>query len=432
MMGVFFYQIFLALYRLAIWVASIFNGKAKQWVRGRIGLLQKMEASLANVPHSAIRRRIWMHCASLGEFEQGRPVLEKIKQQYPSTIIILTFFSPSGYENQKNYKGVDFVFYLPMDGPLTAKRFVNIVQPDLVLWVKYEYWYYYLSALAAKNIPVLMISGLLRPGQPFFAWYGGIWRKMLHCFTYYFVQNSESKTLLESLSIKDKTTICGDTRFDRVLEIAGKFEPLPLIERFCGAQKVIVAGSTWDDDEAVLAHYIKQHPAVKFIIAPHEIDVVNIQDIQKLFPKAICYSELSGKNLNTSTQNHEELFAAQVLIIDNIGMLSRLYYYADITYVGGGFNAGGIHNVIEAAVFGKVVFFGPVYEKFADAVGLVETGAGISINSALEFEKILNQVLENETEQERLSEAAASFVAANAGATDAVMRYIYEKRLLTN
>jgi 3-deoxy-D-manno-octulosonic-acid transferase len=375
-------------------------------------------------------KKVWMHCASLGEFEQGRPLLEAIKKQYPEVTVVLTFFSPSGYEVMKNYTGADHIFYQPMDSKTNAARMIETIDPSLVIWVKYEFWYYYLTAFKQKNIPVLMASGIFREGQPFFKWYGAIWLEMLNSFHYFFVQNEESKELLATVGIKNNVSVSGDTRFDRVIEIAEKFEPLPLIEKFCGDSKVIVAGSTWEEDEEELIHYVRSNPQIKFIIAPHEIDEGNIKDVQKEFVGALLYSQLTT-NDQRPTANGQP-FTSNVLIIDNIGMLSKLYHYAHITFVGGGFEESGIHNVLEPAVHGKPVIYGPEYEKFAEAVDLVDCGAGICINNALELEQVLTELWNDETLLKQKSEAAKNYVYSKAGATKNIMGYIQEKRLLTS
>jgi 3-deoxy-D-manno-octulosonic-acid transferase len=395
-------------------MAARWKPKARLWVRGRRLFPQLNRATGPTV---------WMHCASLGEFEQGRPLLENIRKHYPGARIVLSFFSPSGYEIQKNYTGADFIFYLPTDGPAHAKKLLDTLQPSLVLWVKYEFWYYYLNEIKKRNIPLLMVSGLFRPQQPFFKWYGKVWRSMLGCFTHFFVQNDQSLQLLNRLHFVN-ASICGDTRFDRVITIAESAGPLPLVESFCGNSRVIVAGSTWEDDEAEWVHYVKANPDIRFIIAPHEVDAANIADVQKEFTGSILYSELE-KNTVTNANAH-------VLIIDNIGMLARLYRYAHIAYVGGGFDAGGIHNVLEAAVYGRPVLFGPNYEKFAEAVELVELCAAISISSALQLEQQLTALWNDAAALRQKSDAAKRYVYAKAGATKKLMDYIQAKRLLTN
>ena len=366
-----------------------------------------------------------MHCASLGEFEQGRPLLEAIREREPSSYIVLSFFSPSGYEVTKDYKGVDLVLYLPMDSSSNAKRFIDAIDPSLVLWVKYEYWFYYLDELKRRNIPVILVSGIFRKRQPFFKWYGAIWRRMLKSFTHFFVQNEMSKALLESIGVVDRITITGDTRFDRVIEIAKYFQPVPFIEGFCGNAIVIVAGSTWEEDEVELLHYVKIHPEIKFIIAPHEINADNIASVKKEFANSFCYSEF--ENAGTTQQQ-----TGNVLIIDNIGMLSRLYNYATIAYVGGGFGSDGVHNVLEAAVYGKPVVFGPEYEKYDEAIGLLEAGGGESISGPLGLEKVIDDLLDNDEERREKRTAARDFVYANEGASRKIINFIQENRLLTS
>jgi 3-deoxy-D-manno-octulosonic-acid transferase len=421
-LGKFLYLIFIYSYHLGIRIAALWNPKAKLWVAGR--------KNFPFVPtHN--KKTVWMHCASLGEFEQGRPVLEAIRKDYPQVKIVLTFFSPSGYEVMKNYNGADYIFYLPIDSAANAGKMIDTIAPDLILWVKYEFWYYYLTAFKKRNIPVLMVSGIFRSGQPFFKWYGAMWRTMLNSFRYFFVQNEISKTLLATVGITQNISIGGDTRFDRVIEIADKFEPLPLIEKFCGSSKIIVAGSTWEEDEEELIHYVKANPEIKFIIAPHEIHEGNIKDVQKEFAGSVLYSSLTTDDRQPTTESTQRK-TRNVLIIDNIGMLSRLYHYAHITYVGGGFEDSGIHNVLEPAVYGKPVIYGPQYEKFAEAVDLVDCGAGICINNALELEKVLTELWNNEALLKQKGKAAKDYVYSKAGAAQKVMEYIYVNRLLIN
>ena len=422
------YNLFLLLYSCGIRVAAIANPKAKKWLNGRKNIFATITSQLSTLNSQPI----WMHCASLGEFEQGRPLLEELKSNASTgsaskVKIVLTFFSPSGYEVMKDYKGVDYVFYLPMDSPVNAKKFLDAVNPSMVLWVKYEYWFYYLTEIKQRNIPTVLVSGIFRKNQPFFKWYGDIWKKMLESFTHFFVQNEESKRLLASLDFTKNVTINGDTRFDRVLEIAENFTPIAGIEKFCGDSPVIVAGSTWEEDEIELLHFVNVHKNVKFIIAPHEIDKTNLKDVKDEFPNSIFYSELNNGQQTTDDRQQN------VLIIDNIGMLSRLYKYATVTYVGGGYGADGVHNVLEAAVYGKPVVFGPVYEKFYEVIGLVDSGGAISIDGGpVKLENVLNGLLNDEGERKRRGEAAAKFVQDNAGASKKIMQFIQEKRLLTS
>ncbi len=432
-MGNILYTLFVWAYAAGFRIAALFNRKAKAGIQGRKQLFSSINNQLAPSRSSKI---IWMHCASLGEFEQGRPVLESIKKSYPNHTIILTFFSASGFEAMKNYAGADHIFYLPFDSPANAKKLVDAFNPSLVLWVKYEYWYYYLHELKRRAIPVLLVSGIFREDQPFFKWYGKIWREMLDCFTHFFVQNESSKVLLATKGIRENVSVNGDTRFDRVIDIAENFERLPLVAKFCSGHKVIVAGSTWEDDEAELTHYIKANPGIKFIIAPHEIDEENLKDVKKEFPNSVFYSALPGIN-NLPTQSPGEMITAEaistnVLIIDNVGMLSRLYHYADITYVGGGFGEDGVHNVLEAAVYGKPVIFGPEFEKFAEATGLLACGGAVTIQNALELEKELNDLWENNEQLIATGKAARDYVYAHKGASNKIIQYIQEKRLLTN
>lgn len=416
------YAVFLLLYAFAFRIAALFNQKAKLGLRGRKNTFRLLRS---NTPPDS-QQIIWMHCASVGEFEQGRPLLESLKEHYPLSNIILTFFSASGYEATKNYKGADQIYYLPFDGASTAKKMVNALNPTLVLWVKYEFWHHYLHELKCRSIPVLLISGIFRPSQPFFKWYGGLWREMLGAFTCFFVQNESSSNLLSAIGIRENVLVTGDTRFDRVIEIAEKFEPLPFIERFCGKNRVVVAGSTWEEDETELTHYAKMNPEIKFVIAPHETGHENIQQVKKAFSTALLYTDWVNNDL-PDTSN-----MPNVLIIDNVGMLSRLYHYADITYVGGGFGADGVHNVLEAAVYGKPVIFGPEYSKYAEAVGLVDCGGGIPVHNALEMESTLKSLWNEAAAMAAKGEAARNFVYAHAGASEKIIQCIQENRLLTN
>jgi 3-deoxy-D-manno-octulosonic-acid transferase len=449
-LSLFLYNLFLLLYSGGIRLAALWNPKARLWVNGRKNW--KLAVSglkpLASSPQSAVQSHesgpgpqltphnsqaaphqsplIWMHCASLGEFEQGRPLLEAAREQYPGYKILLTFFSPSGYEIRKNYTGADLVLYLPMDDPNNAREFIDTIKPSLVLWVKYEYWYYYLIELKKRNIPVLLISGIFRKDQPFFKWYGGLWKKILENFDHLFVQTKSSGELLNRIGVMGNITVTGDTRFDRVITIAEQWEKLAEpIEQFCEGHQIIVAGSTWEEDEEELIHYAKAYPRVRFIFVPHEVSKARIQDLQQEFPEALLYSSLINRQLST-------VIHTNVLIIDTIGILSRLYKYATIAYVGGGFNESGIHNILEAAVYGKPVIFGPEYEKFAEATGLVDAGAAFSIENALELEALLNRLLNNDEEWKKSSKVAREYVYGHKGATALIMDYIHRKRLLIN
>ncbi len=418
-MSLIIYRLFIFFYTGAIRLASLWNPKARLWVRGR---LHRKDWP----PKGNGGPRIWMHCASLGEFEQGLPVLEGIKKQYPGYEVVVSFFSPSGYEVKKGFTGADYIIYLPIDNRQNAARFIEAVNPALVIWVKYDYWYFFLTELKRREVPVMLVSAIFRPSQPFFKWYGQVWRQMLQCFSALFVQTEASRALLAPLQLSGNVIVNGDTRFDRVLSIAQQFEPVPGIEAFCGNSTVIVAGSTWEEDEAELVHYTHAHPEIRFIIAPHEIDPANLGDVKKLFPGSVYYSEL----LQGNASGHNLPRPSGVLIIDNVGMLSRLYRYAHITYVGGGFGKDGVHNVLEAAVYGKPVIIGPEYEKYAEAVDLVACGGAISIDNALELEKTLDTLLGSDTALETAANAAHDYVHAHTGAAQNVVHYIQEKRLL--
>ena len=434
-MSIIFYHVFLWLYKTGIRLIAPWNRKARAWKEGRKGLFARMSAELgAGGGNGPI---IWMHCSSLGEFEQGRPVLEGLRREAPGCRIILSFFSPSGYEAKKDYPGADHIFYLPLDSRQHARRFIDLVKPTLVLWVKYDYWYYFLVELKRRNIPLLLISGVFRADQPFFRWYGRLHRYMLECFTYLFVQTESSAKLLSTLGLSENVRVSGDTRFDRVIEIAQGGEPLPAIGQFCGDQAaVIVAGSTWEEDEEELDHYANTHPEIRMLIAPHEIDEERLREVEKLFRYSIRYSQWE-RNLSTNA-GAVRIGGAEpagwpqpnVLIIDNIGMLSRLYKYATIAYVGGGFGDDGVHNVLEAAVYGKPVVYGPVIEKYAEAVELTDCGGGIVIDSALEAESVFNRLLNDPEECRETGEASRNYVYSKKGATEGIIGYITMKKLL--
>jgi len=425
-----FYRLFLWLYRGSIIAISPFNRKASRWLSGRKNVFQNLRR-FTDTKGGDI---IWFHCASLGEFEQARPLLEGIRSSYPSYRILLSFFSPSGYEIRKDYKGADFVTYLPLDGPGNARKMLDMVRPRLVVWVKYEYWYFYLQQIKQRNIPLLLVAGIFRPEQPFFKSWGGFHRNMLNCFTCLFVQNQDSKKLLGSIGFSDNVSVGGDTRFDRVIEIAAQQVSIPAIEQFVNGCPVIVAGSTWEEDEEELDHFANTHPEIKFIIAPHEIDEQHLKDIEKLFHHAVRYSALIASPAQALQIQREPSTAAapNTLIVDNIGMLSKLYKYATVAYVGGGFGDDGVHNVLEAAVYSKPVIFGPVFEKFREAVGLIDAGGAFCIENALELEENLQALLSNDEEYKMASVAAGNYVYANKGATQKILGYIQENRLLTN
>jgi 3-deoxy-D-manno-octulosonic-acid transferase len=419
-----FYRIFIWLYPKAVWLASFFNPKAKLWLQGRSTVFN----SLADVFRNNARPVLWMHCSSLGEFEQGLPLLELYRKQYPAHLILVSFFSPSGYEIRKNHPAADHVCYLPMDSASSARHFIQIVKPSLVVFVKYEYWYFFLREINREQIPLLLVSGIFRKTQPFFKWYGGMHRKMLSFFSLLLVQNEPSAELLRNIGLGDKTIVSGDTRFDRVLEIAANSRSIPDIEAFCGSYNVVIAGSTWTDDDEELDHFANTRTPTRFIIAPHDIDIDRLKECLSLYTHAMLYSDFR-KMFETNGYSPENI---NVLIIDNIGMLSSLYRYATVCYVGGGFSDDGIHNILEAAVYGKPVVFGPVYDKYAEAEELLDAGGAFCIGDALELESVLTELLENKEKLQTASEAAGRYVQQKSGATVKIMQYLQEKRLLIN
>jgi 3-deoxy-D-manno-octulosonic-acid transferase len=415
-----FYKLFLWSYGLAVKLVVPWNAKARRWMEGRKNIMEKIAVAFKHESSPVV----WMHCASLGEFEQGRPILEKLRSRYQQYKFLLTFYSPSGFEVRKDYKGADYIFYLPLDSPTHSRQFIDLVNPKFVLWIKYDYWFYYLDTLKKKDIPLVLVSGIFRKDHVFFRWYGGLQREMLHAFTHFFVQTDGSADRLQKLGIVSNVTVSGDTRFDRVIEIAERFTPIPVIENFCATSRVIVAGSTWLEDEEEIDHFANAHPEIKFIIAPHEVDESRLAEIEGLFETSIRLSELQSDGNAGANAN--------VLIIDNIGMLSKLYHYATIAYVGGGFGDEGVHNVLEAAVYAKPVVFGPVYDRYIEAVELVGSGGGFSVENALEAEELFNSLLNNREDYAEACEASKEYVYSKKGATDIILRVIQEKRLLTN
>lgn len=403
----FVYNILIRIYYLLIVCVSPLNIKAKAWLNGRKNLFKKL--TLAIQGNSNI---IWFHCASLGEFEQGRPVIEAYRKLYPNQKILLTFFSPSGYEIRKNYSGVDWVFYLPLDTNKNVKKFIEIVKPQKVVFVKYEFWYNFLNQLHKNNVPVYLISAIFRKQQLFFKWYGGGYQKLLKYFTQIFVQNEESQLLLKSITVNN-VTIAGDTRFDRVYEIATNYKNISEAHEFSDGFKVVVVGSAWHQDEDVLIPYINKSPQnVKFIIVPHEIKDAGLSRLEKnISIQTVRFSQATQNNLKTS----------RVLVIDNVGMLSSLYKYGNIAYIGGGFG-NGIHNILEAAVYGLPVVFGPNYKKFSEAVNLISEKGAFCINNAKELEQQFNTLLKNETFYNQASNIAKTFVENRIGATEKIMK----------
>lgn len=355
-------------------------------------------------------RYVWFHAASLGEFEQGRPVIEQLKREKPETKILLTFFSPSGYEIRKNYAGADIVSYLPLDVPGNAWYFVNLVKPSKAIFIKYEFWPNYLLAMQAENIPVVSISAIFRPEQVFFKDYGKWYKKLLLTFQHIFVQDKFSKELLQAHGINN-VTVAGDTRFDRVYDLYQQAKQLPLIEEFVkGAEKVIVAGSTWPKDEELLVQYLRLHPDVKLIMAPHEVHNSHIAEISKL---------LDGKFVRYSDATAENVKSTNCMVVDIIGILSSIYRYANVTYIGGGFGVG-IHNTLEAAVYGLPVVFGTNYQKFREARELIAIGGAFSISNYVTLEAQFDLLLKDNN----AGKIAGEYVKSNTGATEMILKVL--------
>lgn len=397
------YNIAIHLYALLIRIFSTFNTKASLFCEGRRNIFTQIAQKI--MPGE---RHIWFHFASLGEFEQGRTVLEKIKENYPEKKIVITFFSPSGYEIRKNYPLATGVFYLPLDTASNAKKLITAFHPELAIFTKYEYWHHYFKELKKNNIPLVVISAIFRPNQIFFKPYGSFHRKILTYVNHFFVQNEQSIQLLKTINIQN-ASLSGDTRFDRVAENAASTKRLPLINTFCGAAAVCIAGSTWPEDEELLLALCTAHPEWKFIVAPHEISGAHLQALEKIFPQAIKYSALAAADTNQH----------QVLIIDNIGMLSALYGYGRLAYIGGGFGAG-IHNTLEAAAFGNPVIFGPRYDKFQEAKDLIALGAAKSIGNQQELLTAFDELV---TAADK-GDMAKAYVLSKTGSTDQILKYI--------
>ncbi len=399
------YDLIIYIYLLGVAVASLFSKKVRTMWRGEraaFGVLREKVDPTA--------RYIWIHAASLGEFEQGRPIIERLRKTHPEHKILLTFFSLSGYEVRKNYDQADIICYLPLDTRLNAIRFLRLVRPVAAIFIKYEFWYNYLHILKHRGIPVYSVSSIFRPEQIFFRWYGRQYGRVLKCFTHFFVQNEESKNLLATLGIPN-VSVSGDTRFDRVLEIKGQAKQLPLIEAFCGGCKTFVAGSSWGPDEDIFIRYFNEHKERKLIIAPHVIGEDHLTQIE---------AKLDRKTVRYTKATPEEAAAAECLIIDCFGLLSSIYRYGDLSYVGGGFGVG-IHNVLEAAVWGIPVVFGPNNKRFREARGLIAAGGGFEIETYDDFAALMERFNSDDTFLVESGHFAGEFVSENAGAIDRVL-----------
>ena len=415
------YDIFIQLYPKLVALAAIFNPKAKKWITGRKETWSRLNDFKTTQKNEPI---VWIHCASLGEFEQGRPIIETIKHQHPNYNIAISFFSPSGYEVRKDYEFADIVFYLPMDSPANARKLIELLNPSLTIFVKYEYWFYYFRQIHAKKIPLIIASAVYRKQQIFFKWYGSLYRNMLRYGSHFFVQDETSSYLLQQLIAKDKISVSGDTRFDRVASLAKNHFPIPPIEAFCKNKKIIVAGSTWPTDDIILSDLANSNNDIFFIIAPHDIHAKRLHQCLSTYKKAMRYSEY----LNNSTINQ----SVNCLIIDNVGLLSKLYYYATIAFIGGGFAGDGVHNVLEAATYGKPVLHGPIYDKYLEAIDLIEAGGAFVVTNQQQLKEIASVLLNNENDYTQASKSARKYIESKTGATQAIMQYIQENRLLTN
>lgn len=386
------------------------------WVKGRDHIIPRISSAIQGQTSPLV----WVHCASLGEFEQGREIIERIKKSYPHYKVLLTFFSPSGYEIRKNYQGADWVFYLPLDGPVTSEKFLEITKPQFAIFVKYESWHYYLKGLQKRNIPAFLICAVFTPNLSFFGPFGFFLRTMLDRYTHIFVQDESSQDLLKKYHVKAPISIGGDTRFDRVVEIANIPFHDHIIESFCD-ENTVVAGSTWEEDEDLLEALYQSEKSIKLLIAPHEIHEQHLQSIEKRFSDAIRYSNaLKG-----------QLVDGRVLIVDTIGMLSKLYRLGKCAYVGGGFNKTGIHNILEAAVYGKVVFFGPIYGLSREAISLIKMKAAYSCLNKEEFLDKFGPAIYIEDRLQLKNEMAKNYVLQNKGATDLLIHHFEGNRLLT-
>lgn len=400
------YNFAIKLYKLGANIASLFNKKVKTMLKG-----QQVCFDVLRTKIDSDRSYVWFHAASLGEFEQGRPLMERIRREYPSYGILLTFFSPSGYEVRKNYEGADVICYLPFDTPKNVCRLLDLVHPCMAFFIKYEFWKNYLDELHSRNIPVYSVSSIFRVDQVFFKPYGKGYAKVLRNFNHLFVQNDVSKDLLNGLGILN-VTVAGDTRFDRVLQIREQAKELPLVEAFKQNKLTFVAGSSWQPDEELFIDYFNRHPEVKLIIAPHVIGEDHLQYI---------IGKVKGKVVRYTQATVENVAEARCLIIDCFGLLSSIYKYGEIAYIGGGFGSG-IHNTVEAAVYGVPVIFGPNYQRFMEAKDLIACGGGFSINDVNDLAALLDKLLSDKTFLQESGNNAGTYVHSRAGATDIILK----------
>jgi 3-deoxy-D-manno-octulosonic-acid transferase len=437
-LSAFLYNLSIYVYHFIIWIVSPFNKKAKQRISDLGFSITDFEKKMKiSNPKSEIENPksvAWFHCASLGEFEQGRPVIEKYRETFPDHKIVLTFFSPSGYEVRKNYAGADFICYLPSDTPSNAKDFIEKINPSIAFFVKYEFWYNYLRILHEKQIPVISFSAIFRADQVFFKWYGGFYRNILTYFDHIFVQNQSSLDLLQNIDIQD-VTVGGDTRFDRVKQIAEGRKSLPIIEQFKDGKPLLIIGSCWQEDFAVIMPFLNNFTKdLKVIIAPHEIHESEIESWRKEFKgDSIRYSEIGGLGIeglregdkdSASNPSIPQPLSPKTLIIDNIGMLSSLYQYADFAWIGGAYGKG-LHNILEAATFGLPIFFGNKnYQKFQEAIDLERLTGAKAISDTKEFKNEFQKLYDDLTLRKQKSDIIKKYVEENTGGTDKVIEFI--------
>ena len=407
------YDLLLVLYhasiKLAAWTG---NEKARLWVNGRKDWQHHLRHALKDKPG----KRIWFHCSSLGEFEQGRPLMEKLAGQDPTLVIVLTFYSPSGFEVRRNFSGAGIVAYLPPDSRKNARQFLDIVSPAMTVFVKYEFWYHYFQEHSKRRIPLYVVSAHFRKNQVFFRWYGGFFRRILECVSHFFVQDSESVRLLQSIGFKN-ASVSGDTRFDRVISVRDRHPSLPLLEEFSRGNRLLVAGSTWPEDEELLYQVMNQRSIVnlKLVLAPHEISSSRIQDILKNARRFFEEKDIA-------LYSNGKTAGAKILVMDNMGLLSSAYAYGTIAWVGGGFGKG-IHNILEAAVYGRPVIFGPAWKRFREARELIECGGAYSVSNKSEAESIVRKMFEEEQFLKKSSEASKSYVNSQAGSTERILQF---------
>ncbi len=402
------YDLAITIYDLLVRIAGLFSRKPRKMMKGHWVVYDLLRQQM-----DKDARYIWFHAASLGEFEQGRPLIEKIRAKYPEYKILLTFFSPSGYEVRKNYRGADIICYLPFDKRRNAKKFLNIVNPCMAFFIKYEFWKNYLDELYKRRIPVYSVSSIFRRDQIFFKWYGGTYRNVLKDFDYLFVQNEASKRFLSKIKI-DRVAVVGDTRFDRVLQIREEAKDLPLVEKFKEGKPTLIAGSSWGPDEDLFLEYFNTHPEMKLVIAPHVIDEAHLVEI---------IGKLKRPYVRYTRADEETVHKADCLIIDCFGLLSSIYRYGEIAYIGGGFGVG-IHNTVEAAVYGIPVIFGPNHGKFMEATQLIEAKGAFCIHNYEELKTLFDKLLSDKEYLRNTGENAGNYVISRAGATDLILSKI--------